>query len=30
MTQQQIVTQTRRTRQEALDLRSPSGHPLPY
>ena len=30
MRQQQIVKQTSRTREQALDLRSPSGHPLPF
>ena len=30
MTQQQIVKRTSRTRDQALDLRSPSGHPLPF
>ena len=30
MRQQQIVKRTSRTRDEALDLRSPSGHPLPF
>ena len=30
MKQQQIVKRTTRCAQEALDLRSPSGHSLPY
>jgi hypothetical protein len=30
MTQQQIVKRTSRTREVALDPRSPSGHPLPF
>ena len=30
MTQQQIIKRTSRTREQALDLRSPSGHPLPF
>ena len=30
MTQQQILKRTSRTREEALDLSYPSGHPLPF
>ena len=30
MTQQQILQRTSYTRAEDLDLRSPSGHPLPF
>jgi hypothetical protein len=30
MTQQQIIKRTSRRRDQALDLRSPSGHPLPF
>jgi hypothetical protein len=30
MRQQQIVKRTSRTREEDLDLRTPSGHPLPF
>ena len=30
MVQQQIVKRATRRDQAALDLRSPSGHPLPY
>jgi hypothetical protein len=30
MTQQQIIKRTSRTRDQALDLRSPAGQPLPF
>ena len=30
MRQEQIVKRSSHTREETLDLRSPSGHPLPF